>query len=385
MRFVLIGPTHPFRGGIAHYTTSLSRTMAREHDVRLVSFSRQYPRFLFPGRTQQDRSERAFSVPSTPLIDSLNPRTWHRAVEEIVRFGPDAVVFQWWQPFFGLAYGSIMRHLSRRSSIPGFLLCHNIQGHETHFPGIAQLESWLVQRAFDQAAGFLGHSEEMARKIREMRPGVPVRKIYHPLYDFFLDFEQDEPLPVSDRAQILFFGKIREYKGLETLIDALGLIKGKLDFQAVIAGEFYLNPEPYYAQVKRLGLEEDVVWCDRYIPNEEVPRLFRSSDLVVLPYLRATQSGVVPVAYQFEVPVIASDVGGLSEVILEGETGYLVPPGNPAAIAERLLAYFRQGRQDEFRKKIRAFRKALTWESVVEAIVDMTQELLEKRPDAKSQ
>src|SRR5690606_16971449 len=154
-------------------------------------------------------------------------------------------------------------------------------------------------------------------------------------------------------------------KGLDTFLEALGRLKDRIDFEAVIAGEFYLNSSEFKRMAARLGVEERIIWRDRYIANDEVPALFRSSDLVVKPYIQATQSGVVPVAYQFGVPVIASRVGGLAEVIRDGETGYLVPPGDPDALADKILLYLSKGNREIFQHNIRAFCKKLTWQQVV--------------------
>jgi glycosyltransferase involved in cell wall biosynthesis len=212
----------------------------------------------------------------------------------------------------------------------------------------------------------------MIPEVRKLNPTADVRRIFHPLYDFYLKWDRDEETNIEPMLKLLFFGKIRRYKGLMTFLEALSHLVGKLDFKAVVAGEFYVDSAPYRKACQRWKLDSRVEWKDFYIPNEDVPELFRWADLVVLPYREATQSGVVPIAYQFEVPVIATDVGGLSEVVIHGETGYLVPPGDAAAIADRIAEFHGYGNRTDFQTRIRHFRERLTWNQVVETIIELT-------------
>jgi glycosyltransferase involved in cell wall biosynthesis len=348
--------------------------MAERHDVSLITFSRQYPGTFFPGRTQRDESRSPFRVPHEPLFDSLSPSSWKRVGRRIAEQNPDAVVFQWWQPFFAPAYRGAIHELRKHSDLPVFFLCHNLLAHDrTPVPGHKTWERLLTRSVFRHVDGFLVHANEMVGQLKEFSSTTHIRKIYHPLYNFYLEWDEAPVAPTeTEKLRLLFFGKIRKYKGLSLFLEALALIKGRIPFEANIAGEFYVAPAPYRKAAERLGLSDNLTWRERYIPNEEVPGLFRRADLVVLPYLEATQSGVVPVAYQFEVPVIASDVGGLSEVVLEGRTGYLVPSGNSKAIAERIIQYYREGRKPEFQENIRDFRQRLSWNQVVDSIEDLS-------------
>src|SRR5690606_25061187 len=290
---------------------------SKEHEVLLLSFTRQYPDFLFPGRTQQDESSQPLQVPQEAILDSLDPGSWRQVARRIQSFSPDAVIFQWWQPFFAFAYRKIIRDIKSKRGPLVFFLCHNIYAHESlSIPGQGGIQRFLARRAFGFADGFLVQAESLVGELRRFNPTAPVRQIYHPVYDFYVrwDCQDDCSIRPDRRPRLLFFGKIRKYKGLDTFLEALGRLKDRIDFEAVIAGEFYLNSSEFKRMAARLGVEERIIWRDRYIANEEVPALFRSSDLVVLPYIQATQSGVVPVAYQFGVPVIASRVGGLAEV-----------------------------------------------------------------------
>lgn len=373
MRFVLIGPCYPFRGGIAQYTNSLYRTLSGNHQVKLISFSRQYPAWLFPGRAQTDRSQQPFAVPAEFILDSISPWSWRLTAERVAAFAPDAVLFQWWHPFFGPAYRGVMSGIKKRCRSSSFLLCHNLYSHEVkRLPLLRSVEAALMRGPISRADGFLVHSERLATQIRAVRSGVPVVKMYHPVYDFYQSWDQGREHVGSASGEpptVLFFGKIRHYKGLDVFLESLALVRRKMPLRAIIAGEFYLNQEPFLERAKRLALTDILEWKTEYIPNEAIPGLFRKADLVVLPYRQATQSGVVPLAYQFEVPVVVTRVGGLEEVVVEGKTGYLVPAEDPPALAEAVERFFRENKKAEFQAHIREFRRKLSWQQVEEKLL----------------
>ncbi len=377
MRFALVGPAFPLRGGIAQHTSGLARALHRDHQVLVATFSRQYPRLFFPGSRQRlAAAPPPGGVAAQPWLDSLNPWSWRRCGRRIARFEPDAVILQWWHPFFSPSYASLMRTLRRSWGRPLMLFCHNVYPHE-RMPGpLRWLEARLIGRVFSLADGFLVQSSELGREVASFQPRAPQRLVSHPIYDHFAPWDPGlSELSPSDRepARLLFFGKIRRYKGLEVLLEALGRLDGKLEFEATIAGEFYLDSRPLHRLADRLGLAKRIRWESRYLPDSEVPALFRSADLVVLPYLEATQSGVIPLAYQFEVPVIATSVGGLSEQVRDGKTGFLCPPGDAAALADAVLRYFAQRRQSEFRENIRRFRAGLSWQQVIDGILNLLE------------
>ncbi len=373
MRLALIGPTHPYRGGIAQYTACLYSALEREgHQVLVVSFKRLYPSLFFPGSSQRDSSTCPLQVPHEALLDSISRRSWSVTSRRLALFEPEAVVAQWWHPFFGPAYAGVISRLRRRMSVPAVFLCHNVFPHERPpIPGIGRLLGWSVARTFRHVDGFLAHSQELVEQIGKLRKDAVVRRIFHPVYDFYPSVGPRRA--PGDRPRLLFFGNVRRYKGLEVFLEALGIIKQEMSFEATVAGEFYVDDAPFKALASRLGLDDSLVWKDHYIPNEEVPAIFEQADLVVLPYIEATQSGVVPLAYRFGVPVVASDVGGLSEVVQDGQTGYLVPPGNPEVLARQILQYFREGKRDEFEANIEQFREQLNWGQVVKGLIEVVE------------
>ena len=255
---MLIGPTYPFRGGIAHYTTCLNEELRKRHETLLISFSRQYPGLLFPGRTQEDSSSRYLSTPSEPLLNPFSPWSWRAVVRRVRQFEPRVVIFQWWHPYFGPAYLSIMKRVARERRIDQLLLCHNVFPHEMpSFPGSSWFVNRQISRAFRRADGFLVHSAGLSVQVKEIKPGAVVHQIFHPAYSFFNGLEKGGH--TSDRAgrgsglRLLFFGKIRAYKGLEVFLRALVRLGDRVEFRATVAGEFYIDDVPFKRLVKQEG------------------------------------------------------------------------------------------------------------------------------------
>jgi glycosyltransferase involved in cell wall biosynthesis len=369
VKIALVGLTYPFRGGIAHYTTLLAGALGRRHEVRFYSLSRQYPVLLFPGTTQRDDSLQALRVPNEPTLDSINPLSWWGTARRIRAFGPRLVLFSWWQPFFGPAYGSVAR-LCRRDGIPSCFLCHNVIPHET-----SRIDRALSRFAFRGATAFITHSAEDAANLQHLLPGAPVRQNPHPTYDVFTASGS----PAGDlcakkgRKNLLFFGFVRAYKGLEHLLRAM--LELDPEHHLVVVGEFYERRERYRELLDAVAARGQLTLVDRYVPNEEVAAWFQGADLVVVPYLSATQSGIVQMAYGFGLPVVATRVGGLPEVVEDGRTGYLVPPGDPAALAAAIRRHFTEGDPERFRRAIEERRGAYSWERMVETIEAIAAEI----------
>jgi len=344
-RIAVVGPMHPYRGGIAHFTEMTVTGLAeRGHDVRPVSFSRQYPELLFPGETQYEPDADAPpAVREAPrLLDSVNPLSWVRTGLHLRDAAPDAVVFQYWMPFFAPACGTVARIL-RWAGIPSLAVVHNALPHERHV-GDATLSRFFLRAC----AGHVVLSDTVAEDTRRLAgPTARLEQIAHPVYERFGD-----PVPTAearaaldlppDAPVLLFFGFVRQYKGLHVLLGAMPEIADALpDVHLVVAGEPYDDAARYRALIDRHDLQDRVTWHDEYVPSEAVPRYFGAADLVVQPYVSATQSGVAQIATHFEVPMIVTDVGGLAEDVPDEEAGFVVPPENPPALAEAVVRFFR--------------------------------------------
>lgn len=371
MKVVLVGPVYPFRGGIAHYTAALNQALLRAgHDVLVISFHRQYPRWLFPGKTDRDPSGERLDVPNVRyIIDSLNPLSWLNAFLAIRSYGPHTVVFQWWHEFWAPVWLAMEGLLRRWGQARIAMVCHNVLPHERH--AWDRTLTALVLRAADHV--IVQSTSEKARFL-ELVPSGRVDVIPHPLYDMF-----DRPTITRPEARqrlgiqgdvpvLLFFGFVREYKGVHILIEALPVVRERFpEVYLLVVGEFWDDRESYEQQVKLLGLETNVRLIDRYVPNEEVALYFKAADLVVLPYTAATQSGVLQLALGFGVPVVSTRAGGIPEAVVEGDDVILVRPADPHALARAILAFFQSSSRrptinisrDESKKR---------WDSLVRAI-----------------
>jgi glycosyltransferase involved in cell wall biosynthesis len=363
----VLGLSHPFRGGIAHYSTLLVRELRKKYSVRFITLNRQYPNFLFPGKTQYDNSNEPLHEANEPRIDSINPLTWIHTAFSLKKAQVDFVIVQWWNPFFGLAFGTIVNLLYLLSKQPTCFLCHNIVPHESTF-----LDKLLSKYAFLTAQYFIVHSEEDEKNLLALKPTAHIKRNPHATYSVFKDyntFTKEEAriaLNISPRKNvILFFGLVREYKGLQYIIYAMKNIITSIDCALLVVGEFYEAKDKYISLVNDLLLQEHVVIIDKYVKNEEIPVYFCSADVVVLPYVSATQSGIVQIAFGFHKPVITTNVGGLPEAVEDGKTGFIVEPKSPEQLAEAVIRYYREGCEARFSEAIRGQLDTFSWEREV--------------------
>jgi len=376
MKIALIGPTYPFRGGIAHHTTLLCRALRRNHDVHFLTFSRMYPSWLFPGRTDRDSSrELRIEEPAEHVLDGLNPFSWYRVAQRICSLRPDVVILPWWTSFFALPFRTIAHAARTSTNCTVLFICHNVIEHEHRFYG--SLPTLLTLR---QGHAFIVHSESDRDNLLRLLPDAMVRKAFLPVGGSFprIDLSREEAkrrLGMKGNV-LLFFGFVRPYKGLRCLIEALPEVLGVTDVTLLVAGEFWENRADYERLIRDMNLENHVRLVDRYIPNEEVPTHFMACDVVILPYLGASQSAVVQLAYEFSRPVIATTAGGLPDVIEDGTTGYLVPPNDSRALARAIVKLLRETDRDAMEVNCGEKARELSWDAVVEVIENVHEKQL---------
>ena len=331
MKISVVGPAYPLRGGIAHHVYWLRRELeARGHTVQVISFRRLYPGILFPGTTEIDSSRLGLDAGADPVLTALNPRTWARAFRLVAGFHPDLVVFQWWQPFFAPLVGTLVRRF-RRNGLLSLIECHNVLPHEG-----SPLDLLLTRFAFSRADEFIAHSGADCQRLRQLKPD---RRVSLSPLPTLKEFTGEHPHERRGR-RILFFGKVRRYKGLDVLLAAMPTALARVDCELLIAGEFYEPVEKYQRIIRAGGVEDKVRIVNRYVSNEEVGSYFAGADVLVLPYLSASQSGVAQIALANGLPIIASRTGGLPETVTEGVNGLLFEPGNADELAEKIVAYF---------------------------------------------
>lgn len=376
MRLVFLGPAPPFRGGIVTYQAMLYRTLeARGHTIHWSSFRQQYPRFLFPGTEQTGPTADWLLRPNTPRFVPWSPVSWWRTARDILAWQPDAVVVQFWLPFFAPGYWGVLRHVRKRTRVIAVL--HNVEPHESY-----PLGSQLTSQALQQCHGFVAQSDQVRRDLLALLPGIAPARIAtapHPVYDFGAPGR-----PRKTRAQaraalglphdtrlVLYFGFIKPYKGVVHLIDAAPLLRaryGRDGVRVLIVGDVYGETMPYRQRIAASGAADVIELIDRFVADDQVEDYFLACDLVVLPYVSATQSGIVQIAYNYDRPVVTTDVGGLPEVVLDGKTGFVVPPRDPDALAGAVVRFFDENRAEAFAAGVAAEKARYSWDAVAAAI-----------------
>lgn len=367
-KIILIGPVYPYKGGIAHYTSLMYQSLAKKHDVTMVSYKMQYPRFLFK-KEQKDYSNDMFKVEDTKFwINTANPFNIIRIAHRIKKMKPDLVIMQWWHPYFAPCYFMLENALGKK--IQKMFICHNVFPHE-RFP----MDKFLTKLVLKKGDSFIVHSKSDGQDLLSIKPNARFEQNPHPTYNAFkirnITKEQarQELRKSNDEKLLLFFGFVREYKGLKHLLYAMPLIKEKLgNIKLMVVGSFGDDKEDYMQMIMDNQIEDCVEVIDGYTPDNEVEKYFIACDVVVLPYESATQSGIVQIAYGFEKPVIVTNVGGLPDVVADGKTGYVVESKNPCKLAEAVEQYFMKNKEEEFVKNVREEAYRFDWERMVERI-----------------
>lgn len=374
MKITLIGPTYPYRGGIAHYTTLLANHLRERHATTLISFRRQYPGFLFPGRTDKDPSREPLTVPCEYLLDPLNPVTWFQTFRRLKELSPDVVVLQWWVSFWSPSFATLGWLIQRSLQTKTVFICHNIIPHEANF-----LDRSLAVLALSQSEDFIVHSEQDGQRLLEMLPGGRIHQVMFPSYYGVGSVTQDsnEPKTQLGLAEnipvLLFFGFVRKYKGLSILLQALPQILSRMKVHLMIVGEFWEDQGYYNQLVQEWALRPYLTIINEYVPNEAIGQYFAAADVVVLPYIDASQSAIVQLAFGLGKPVIVTDVGGLGELVEHRVTGLVVKPMSPSALAEAIITFFNENLGPTFERNIRSRDPKSGWRRLEQTIESIAQ------------
>ena len=373
MKIAMIGPVHPYKGGIAHYTDLLCRALREDgNEVQLYTFKFQYPKLLYK-KPQKDMKSSGFGTNDADFcIHTLNPFNWIKVAGRIKKQKPELIILQWWHPYFAPCFWSICKLLRREKIL---FVCHNVFPHE-RFP----LDRLLTKWTLGCGRYFIAQSKMDARDLLSVKHDAVYRVTPHPTYGMFcrqgmsMQKAREQLQIAQGQRVLLFFGFVRKYKGLQYLLEAMKLLKER-DFkvQLWVVGDFGEDKEEYVEQIRAFEIGDQVQMVEGYVPDDEVEKYFAASDLVVLPYLSATQSGIVQIAFGFEKPVLVTEVGGLPDVVTNGKTGYVVEPRSAEMIAEAIMDYYINNRREAFVSQIEKEKDRFSWKTFVDTMMEMVR------------
>ena len=374
-KVIIIGPAFPYRGGIANFNNSLAIEYKKQGaDVKVYSFSLQYPSFLFPGKTQYENGSSPKDIEIIPIINSINPINWFKVARRIKKENPDYVIFRYWLPFMAPALGTIAKCLRKTTKI--FAITDNVIPHEKRFG-----DSTLTKYFISKCDAFLTLSSAVLDDLKKFTKSEEKIFIPHPIYDSFGNIldkksaKQNLGLDI-DGKHLLFFGFIRKYKGLDIMLDVMSDKRiQELKIKLIVAGEFYDNKEEYVSKIKQLNISNYVILKSDFIPEEEVRNYFCASDLITQTYRTATQSGVTQIAYHFERPMLVTNVGGLAEIVPHNKVGYVCDI-NTADITDSILEFYNKDKESEFSENTKKEKKRFTWEGLVNGIENLIKKQL---------
>lgn len=374
-KIVIIGPGHPLRGGLATFNQRLAKQFIDEgHDCSIYSFSLQYPSFLFPGKTQYTDEPAPEKLVIHPVINSVNPFNWMKIGRRLKKQKPDIIIVRFWLPFMGPALGTILRKVRKNKHTKIICIADNVIPHEKRF-GDKPFTRYFLK----SCDAFITMSEKVMSDLRIFQKTKPAKLVSHPLYDNFgaiipkSEARKHLGLPENEKI-VLFFGFIRKYKGLDLLIEAMADDRIKqAGIKLLVAGEFYEDQKPYREQIEKLGIKDQLILRTDFIPDSEVKYYLCAADAVIQPYRNATQSGVTPLAYHFEKPMVVTNVGGLPTLVPDEKVGLVVEP-QPQSIANGILKFYQLG-ENYFIPHLRNEKQKYSWQNLASSAFELAENI----------
>ena len=374
-KVVIIGPAWPLRGGLATFDQRLAKQFIDEGmDCSIYSFSLQYPSFLFPGKTQYSSDPAPAGLTIHTVINSINPLNWLTTGKKLKKLKPDIIVVRFWLPFMGPALGTILRRAKKNKLSKIIAITDNVIPHESR-PGDKAFTKYFL----GSCDAFITMSEKVLSDLRTFEKNKPALQVLHPLYDNFgmpvSKYEAREKLGLNQNDLIiLFFGFIRKYKGLDILLNAMKIIKEKgNNIKLLIAGEFYEDEKPYRDLIEANQIHDLLIMRTEFIADNDVKYYLCAADAVVQPYRNATQSGVTPLAYHFEKPMIVTNVGSLPALVPDGKVGLVAEP-EARSIAAAIVRYFELG-ENYFIPHLRSEKQKYSWQNLTDAIIKLADDI----------
>ena len=375
MHIGIISVAPPFRGGIAAHTSQLIQVLSEDHSVKCYNFTRQYPNFLFPGNTQY-LEPKEYIDESIECIDSVNPISWFKVAKSIKKEDFDVVIFRFWNPFFAPMLVTIARRIKRKNpKLKLISLFDNFLPHESQF-----YDKYFTNSFVNEMHGNIVQSKKVEEEIIEFCPGVSVKKLFHPLYTKYGELKNKSEcktqLKLNKKFVILYFGLVREYKGLDILIKSVEKLKLlRNDFSVIAAGESYGDSSKLENLISDLNISDVFEWQNKFISDDDISTYFSACDIVVLPYRSASQSGIVQIAYHFNKPVIVTNVGGLPEMVEVGKSGYIVNPENPEELTAEIDNSLDEEKLADMSNFIAAFKGKFSWNTFLDETINYVNSL----------
>lgn len=373
MKIVILGPAHPYRGGLA----TIMQTMAREyqsrgHQVQILTFSVQYPSLLFPGKTQYTDSPKPDDLKIERVVNTTNPLNWIKVGRRLKRERPDIVLMKYWTPFMAPCFGTIARIARQNGHTKVLCQVDNVEPHEHHI-----IDKPCNRYYLGAVDGFVYMSEQVHSELKAYS-SAPMLFSPHPMFENFGEAvshtEACQKLGLDASLDYtLFFGLIRDYKGLDLLLRAWADWRPQ-GRKLLIAGEFYASREKYLSLIEELGLQQEIVLHDHFIADEDVRYYFSAADCLTLPYRTATQSGVTQIAYNFSLPMIVTRVGGLPEIVADGKVGIVCEP-TVEAISESLQRIYEGDTLSRLKDGFKEERKRFSWAAMCDKLLEVYSEI----------
>ena len=374
MNIVLVSPAPPLRGGISDHTKGLYNHLSQNHSVKIFSFYNQYPSFLFPGTNQKIDNKNFKNTYYT--ISSINPFSWHKTLTSILKLKPDLVIFSYWQPFFGPCFGYIARLLKKRLGSNKLIsICHNIKPHDKNF-----FEKSLIKFYLKPFKKFMLMSSFVENELKYYKNDFNSLVRFLPIDAKYQTHLQKNSIKLdlgyhSNDKIILFFGLIRPYKGLKNLLNAVkNILSDSDELKLIIAGEAYEKLDDYKSIINQYNINNKVTWINKFIDDNTIEKLMIASDLLVLPYDSASQSGVLAQAWQYNLPSIVTNVGGLPEYVDHSKSGYIVEANNIDELKQKILHFFISNNYDDMSKYIKLNKEKFSWNNYINGIIELANE-----------
>lgn len=375
MKIAIIGTFPPYRGGIAHFNKLLHDTLNKEHDVIAINFYRQYPKIFFPGKSQIEQNYDIKNSFNNTWLDSINPFSWFRVIDKLKAIKPDLIIYKFWMPFFAPALGTISHYIKKHINVKSICIVDNLIPHETRLG-----DNILIKYLVNNTDAFLVMSKEVRDDLLFVKSNADFCLTRHPVYTQFgnpIDKNiARKNLEIKENKVILYFGFIRKYKGVQYLIRAIPKVINKIDARFIIAGEFYDNRDKYIKEIDKITHSDKLTLVDGFIADEQVNNYFSAADIVVLPYIDATQSGITQIALNYELPCIVTNVGGLPEIVHDGETGFVIEPESSNAISKSIIKYYKNSDREKFRKFLTLEKNKYSWNNFAQKLIKLYESCL---------